>query len=156
MTHTCFQEHRHTHTHRPLAISWLAVFSLWINTQPWAIIKYYTLLSTLLSPLVLFQILSNQPSYRYAAQPSFLLLSSPCFATPPPLPRVSGCRGRLSPLFPVKQIKMAAVWMGFLSASTFTSKYTQTPSQKPATPCCHQHSVCDSNPEVQFCLMNLR
>lgn len=53
--------YRHTHALTPV-ISWSTVFSLWTNIQPWAIIKYYSLLC---SSLLL-------PPYHNSAQPLIL------------------------------------------------------------------------------------
>lgn len=87
-THTCRYAHTHTHTRVPM-ISWLTVFSLWTNIQPWATIKYYSLLSTLpSSPL-----LSIWCPYHNSAQPfvlcSTLSLSLPSSSLPLFLPSPS-------------------------------------------------------------------
>ena len=135
-SHAFTNTYRHTHASTP-TISWLTVFSLWTNIQPWAIIKYYSLLSTSLSLALFFLLSLSSPLSQFcsALLPLLLLSLAPLvfyLSFPPSPPRVCGCSGRLSPLFPVKQIKMAAVWMGLLSATTFTSKkhsHTHTPSR---------------------------
>lgn len=100
-------------------ISWLTVFSLWTNIQPWAIIKYYSRSLSLLT-LYLASLSQFCSALRSLLSPS---LSPSLFSAPlSPLSFPGVCRGRLSPLFPVKQIKMAAVWMGLLSVTTFTFK----------------------------------
>lgn len=64
------------------------------------------------------------PPYHNSAQHSVLcFLSLFLFSTAlSPLSSPGVCRGRLPLLFPVKQIKMAAVWMDLPSVTTFTFK----------------------------------
>lgn len=90
MTHTGAHAFTNTwrHTHASTsAISCLTVFSLWTNTQPWAIIKYYTLLSTSLflfptrSIQLLITILLSPPSFASVLSLSLSLSSS---STSPP------------------------------------------------------------------------
>lgn len=127
-TNTC----SHTHTSTPL-ISCLTVFSLWTNIQPWAIIKYYSLLSSFFS-LSLFM-LSIWPPYQNSAQSSFLgfsLSHVSCFLplffpSPPPVCAKGGYH--LSSLS--NKLKWLLFgWDFFLSwPSSSKNRHKQTPLQ---------------------------